>query len=138
RTFDRDKPILLGTSAPPTRVLAWLRQLFDWLPPTLRLACHFDTLSSGRALTQLPYCVSGLPAAGPPRRYMNLVLFDLAKQAFPLPIKTAADGMFGRWLAKPLAAGTPPERTRAEAAFQLAHALDSGRVVADRLADLEP
>src|SRR5207244_12634159 len=73
-----------------------------------------------------------------PRRYMNLLLFDLAKHAFPLPIKTAADGTFSRWMTKPLAAGVPPERSRAEAAYQLATALDSGRVIADRLADVEP
>jgi hypothetical protein len=112
--------------------------MFDWLPVSLRTACRFDTLSNGRSLTPVPYSVAGLPAAGPPRRYLNLVLFDFAKQTFAPPMKPVAEGTFGRWLHKPLISGIPPESTRAEAAFQLGAALDSGRVEPERLIHVDP
>src|SRR5262245_41491287 len=138
RTFDKEKPILFGSPSPPSKVLGLIRQMFDWLPLSLRAACSFDTLSSGRALTPLPYCVTGLPAAGPPRRYLNLVMFDLAKQTFAPPLNACAEGTFGHWLNKYVISGKPPEKVRSEAAYQLGVALDGGRVEPHRLRGVEP
>src|SRR5262245_30550781 len=138
RTFDKEKPILFGSPAPPSKVLVLIRQMFDWLPVSLRTVCTFDTLSSGRSLTPLPYCVTGLPAAGPPRRYLNLVMFDLANQTLTPPHKPNADDTFGRWLLKHVISGKPPDKTRAEAAYQLGSALDGGRVEPERLRGVEP
>jgi len=82
RACQREKPALIGVPAAPIQVLALTRQLIAWLPLTLRLWCSFDTLSNGRNLTQLPFAIAGLPAAGPPRRYLNLVSFDVVRHAF--------------------------------------------------------
>ncbi len=130
KACQREKPTLIGVPAAPAHVVAIARQLIGWLPPTLRLACSFDSLSNGRNLTQLPYAIAGLPAAGPPRRYLNLAQFDAIRFAFPQPLPISGPSSFDQWLiARAKLADQPPELNRNEAAFQLATCLDSGQII---------
>jgi hypothetical protein len=129
KACQREKPALIGVPAAPGQVLALARQLLAWLPASLRQACSFDTLSSGRNLTQLPFAIAGLPAAGPPRRYLNLLQFDPLRHSFtqPPPISTASS--FDQWLtAQSKRSDQPPPLPRNESAYQLATCLDTGRI----------
>ena len=129
KACQREKPALIGVPAAPAQVLGLARQLLGWLPPSLRLACSFDTLSSGRNLTQLPFAIAGLPAAGPPRRYLNLIQFDALRHAFTQPLPTTSAASFDQWLAaQAKSSEQPPPLSRNEAAYQLATCLDSGRI----------
>jgi hypothetical protein len=130
RACGREKPVLIGVAGSPSTVLRLARELFAWLPPSLRLACSFDTLSTGRSLTQVPFAIVGLPAAGPPRRYLNLVVFDPRRGEFTKPPPGIVCGSFGEWLVERLAESIqPPPPARLEAAYQLGACLDRGEFV---------
>jgi hypothetical protein len=138
RACGKEKPVVIGVAGSPGQVLNLARELFAWLPSTLRLACSIDTLSTGRSLTQAPFAVVGLPAGVPPRRYLNLLLFDLAKQAFAQAPPGVALGSFDLWLLDQVKKSPePPSSHRAEAAYQLGAALDRGEVVTGDLADVD-
>src|SRR5262249_53205458 len=85
RACGKYMPVLIGVAGSPSSVLHLSRDLFAWLPPSLRLACSFDTLSTGRSLTQAPFAIVGLPAAGLTRRYLNLLVFDPNRGEFTQP-----------------------------------------------------
>src|SRR5262249_49436922 len=133
-----EKPLILGMTAPSEPVLSVLEQLFRWLPPSLRAACSFDTLSAGRSLTQARYAVVGLPVSGFRARYSSLVLYDPAKQSFTQAAVPPAEGAFDQWLLGQVKENSPPPSEHSEAAFQLGECLDTGRVKADRLAGVDP
>src|SRR5262249_47712085 len=50
RACGKEKPVLIGVAGTPSQVLRFARDVFAWLPPSLRLPCNFDTLSTGRSL----------------------------------------------------------------------------------------
>jgi hypothetical protein len=138
RACAKEKPVLIGVAGPPSSVLRLARELFVWLPPSLRLACSFDTLSTGRSLTQMPFAIVGLPANGPPRRYLNLVVFDPERQAFTQPPPGGTSGLFTEWLMHQLAESPhPPAPVRSEAAYHLGACLDRGGVETGELADVD-
>ncbi len=138
RACQRAKPAMIGVPAAPVQVLAFTRQLIAWLPLSLRLSCSFDTLSNGRNLTQLPFAVAGLPAAGPPRRYLNLVSFDVVRHAFSQPLPHSSTSSYDQWLtAQARQADQPPPLSRNEAAYQFASCLDSGQINPTLLAGVD-
>jgi hypothetical protein len=124
-----DKRLMIGVPGAPAQVMNLVRELFGWLPPTLRRACSFDTLSSGRNLTQIPFAIAGLPSAGPPRRYVNLLLLDLSKHSLSQPVPSQAAATFDQWLLQHVRqnAEAPPSN-QAEAAYRLGTCLDNGAV----------
>lgn len=128
RACQRDKPAIIGVSAAPRQVLALARQLWSWLPPSLRRSCGIDSLSNGRNLTQMPFAFAGLPAVGAPRRYLNLLMFDLARGGFTQPVPASTIASYDQWLLKQVPAGRPPPLERHEAAYHLGACLDSGNV----------
>lgn len=128
RACQGEKPMILGMPASPRQVLGIVRQLLAWLPKSLRARCSFDTLSTGKSLTQLPFSVVGLPVALT-RRYPNLLLFDVAKLAFAAPAPPPAASVFDHWFAAQLTnAENMIEPIRNEAAYQLATALEGGGI----------
>jgi len=138
RTCQGEKPLILGVTASPLRLLSFLRQLFAWLPISLRGKCSFDTLSTGKTLTQLPFSIAGLPATLL-RRYPNLLVYDLGKQAFPVAPALNSASSFEQWLTNELKLNeSPPGLERNEAAYQLGSALDGGVLQPERLQGVEP
>src|SRR5262245_23458666 len=138
RACGKEKPVFIGVAGTPSQVLRFARDLFAWLPPSLRLACNFDTLSTGRSLTQVPFAIVGLPAAGPTRRYLNLLIFDPACGEFTQPPPGTTPGLFDYWLLDHVRdSGEPPAEARSEAAYRLGSCLDRGVVVTSELADVD-
>jgi hypothetical protein len=124
-----DKRLIIGVPGAPARVLQLLRQLFAWLPPSLRRTCSFDTFSNGRNLTQVPFAVAGLPASGPPRRYINLLLLDLARQTLSQAVPPTGSATFEQWILRyAKQSSQAPQSTRAEGAYRLGSCLDQGAV----------
>jgi hypothetical protein len=138
RSCGGDKPVMIGVAGSPSAVLSVARDVFAWLPPSLRLACSFDTLSTGRSLTQTPFALVGLPAAGPVRRYLNLLVFDAQPGEFTQPPPGTPRGSFDEWLLDRCAESLePPPLARVEAAYQLGTCLDRGATVTGELADVD-
>jgi hypothetical protein len=138
RACHGDKPVMIGMTADSEQVLIVMQQLFRWLPLSLRPACSFDTLSTGRSLAPTRYAVAGLPVTGFRGRYSNLVMYDPAKQSFAQAALPPADSSFDQWLLKQLQApSTPPTPARLEAAFQLGICLDAAQVQPDALSGVE-
>jgi hypothetical protein len=116
---------MIGLPGSPKVVLRVLRQLFPWLPPSMRCRCSFDTLSTGRSLTACPFTIAGLPSTGAPRRYTNLLNFDVSGQSLPRETKKASSGYFEEWLVACFRSATkPPAPARLEAVLRLGSFLD--------------
>ncbi len=121
--LEKSEYLPVAIPEPTGGVLAFLRALFHWLPPSLRREASFDTLSTGQSLGTLPYRFAGALSIDQYRRwsYRRTHRLELASGKIAPPL-TADDSFFGRLLSHWLEAGSPPREQQAEAVYGLLRA----------------